>query len=147
MADNYFKNEVAVITPQDMEKAFEGEFRQYIQGNLANPQKLKYIWSDECEIGISYYEEYTHDDPHYHDIITETNYIISGKVILRILDTNEEYLVEAGGVFSVPPKIKHVLKIAPKTKIIFTKSECVNDKHPVPFEDLGLDEWFEESDF
>lgn len=142
-----YKNEVVVITPQEMDQAFQGETRQYVMGDLQQEQKLPYIYSDECEIGITLYDSYVHDEPHYHDFITETNYIIEGKVMLHIVDTGEDLLVEKGGIFSVPPHVVHVLKAQPGTKIIFTKTKVGNDKHVVPFESLGLDDWFADSDF
>lgn len=143
----YYENEVVVMTPQDIETAFVGQTRQYIQGNLKSEQKLPFIKSEECEIGISWYDEYCHDDPHYHDVITETNYVIEGAVVLRIVDTGQDYVVKKGGVFSIPPHVTHILKIQPNTKIIFTKTQSINDKHSVPFEELGLEEWYEDRNF
>ncbi len=147
MSKKIYRNEVAVITPAELEAAFEGETRQYIMGDLKQEQKLPFIYSDECEMGITVYDEYTHDDPHYHDYITETNYIIEGKVMLHIVETGEDYLVEKGGIFSVPPHVTHVLKAQAGTKIIFTKSKMGNDKHAVDFEGLGLEDWFQDQDF
>lgn len=147
MSKEFYENEVVVMTPEEIEEAFVGNERQYLQGDLKDAQNLKFIKSSECEIGISWYDSYTHDEPHYHDYITETNYIISGCVCLRIVDTGEDFIVREGGVFSIPPHVVHVLKIQPGTKIIFTKTQCMNDKHAVDFGSLGLEAWFEDRDF
>ena len=142
-----FKDEVAVIPAEEINGALKTTDRQYVQGNLQKEQPVSFIQTVENEIGISDYKEYTHDDPHYHDEITETNYVISGKVCMKILDTDTDYVIEAGGVFSIPPKVKHVLKIKAGTRIIFFKSKSINDKHAIDFDSLGLDKWFRDEDF
>ncbi|MCR5256451.1 MAG: cupin domain-containing protein [Acetatifactor sp.] len=142
-----FQNEVAVIDAGEINSALLNTDRQYFQGNLQKDQLISHIHTLDNEIGISDYKEYAHDDPHYHDEITETNYVISGKVCMRILDTNTDYIIEAGGVFSIPPGVKHVLKVKPDTRIIFFKSKSVNDKHTLDFDSLGLEEWFKDEEF
>ncbi|MCR4694756.1 MAG: cupin domain-containing protein [Pseudobutyrivibrio sp.] len=142
-----FKDEVAVIPAAELNEALRVTDRQYVQGNLQKDQIASHIHTMDNEIGISDYKEYTHDSPHYHDEITETNYVISGKVCMKILDTNQDYVIEAGGVFSIPPKVKHVLKIKAGTRIIFFKSKSINDKNEIDFESLGLDQWFQDEDF
>ena len=142
-----FHEEVAVIDAGEINSALLSTDRQYFQGNLKKDQLISYIHTEDNEIGISDYKEYAHDDPHYHDEITETNYVISGKVCMRILDTNTDYIIEAGGVFSIPPHIKHVLKVKAGTRIIFFKSKSINDKHALDFDSLGLEEWFKDEEF
>ncbi|MCR5054066.1 MAG: cupin domain-containing protein [Lachnospiraceae bacterium] len=142
-----FENEVAVIPADEINGALKHTFRQYIQGNLKQDQDISFIRTGDSEIGISDYKEYSHDDPHYHDKVMETNYVISGKVCMRIIDTNEDYVIEAGGVFSIPPHVKHVLKIKAGTRIIFVKTPSINDKHVLDFDELDLNAWFEDEDF
>lgn len=142
-----YENEVAVISAEVIQKALDDTERQYFQGNLQKEQLIPYVHSEKCEIGMSYYQEYAHDDAHYHDEITETNYIISGSVCMRLVDTGEDFVISAGGLFSVPPKVTHILKIQPGTKIFFVKDKSVDDKHVVPFETLGLEAWFADKNF
>ena len=142
-----FVNQVVYLPSAQIEKSLDGNFRQYMQGDLQEPQNLPFIFNTRTEIGISYYREYTHDDPHYHDLITETNYILEGKVCMKIVDTDEEYVIEKGGVFSIPPHITHILKIQPETKILFVKDHAINDKHVVDLSNLGLEKWLEDKEF
>ena len=142
-----FENELAIIPAEEIEEALKKTDRQYIQGNLQSEQMVSFIRTMNSEIGISDYKEYTHDEPHYHDEVMETNYIITGAVCLRNLETGEDFVVKAGGVFSVPPHIPHVLKIKAGTRIIFTKTPSVNDKHVLNFDDLGLEEWYRDETF
>lgn len=147
MAKQKYCNETAVISAEEIEAAFTDTERQYIQGNLQKEQILPYVFSEKSEIGISYYKEFAHDEAHYHTDITETNYVISGRVCVHIVDTNEDFVIGAGGVFSVPPKVVHIFKAQPGTKIIFFKDHSMNDKHIVPYQDLGLEEWVQKKDF
>ncbi len=142
-----FENEVAVIPADELNNALKDTDRQYIQGDLQKEQRVSFIRSKDSEIGISDYKEYTHDEPHYHDKVMETNYVIRGKICMRIIDTGEDFVVEEGGVFSIPPHVKHVLKIKAGTRIIFTKTPSINDKHVLEFDSLGLDEWYKDEVF
>lgn len=147
MSSKVYRNEVAVFSPEEINASLEHTDRQYLQGNLQKEQNLSYIYSENSEIGISDYKEYCHDDPHYHDEITETNYVVRGKLCLRIMDTGEDYVIGAGGVFSIPPKVPHVLKIQPGTRVVFFKNHSINDKHVVPFEGPELEAWYEDKNF
>ena len=128
-------NEVAILSAEMIEDSLKGNFRQYIQGDLKEEQKLPFVYNTNSEIGISYYRDFFHDDPHYHDIITETNY------------SNEDFVVEKGGIFSVPPRVTHILKGVPGTKIIFFKDHSLNDKRVVNIKELQLDDWLQEKEF
>ncbi len=140
-------NEVVVMNAEMIEDSLVGNFRQYIQGDLKEEQKLPFIYNENSEIGISYYRDFFHDEPHYHDIITETNYILEGKVCIRIIDSGKEFIVGKGGIFSFPPKVKHILKGVAGTKIIFFKDHSVNDKCALDTKELQLEEWLKEKEF
>ena len=142
-----FVNEVACLSAHEIESSMADNCRQYIQGNLQIPQNLPFILNTRSEIGISYYREFTHDDPHYHDEITETNYVLEGKVCLKVLDTGAEYVIEKGGIFSIPPRIVHVFKAQPETKILFMKDHALNDKHVVDPDPLNLENWLNDKEF
>lgn len=147
MTDKKFVNQVVCLSAEQISSSLEGNFRQYIQGDLQQEQNLPYIHNTNSEIGISYYREFTHDEPHYHDCITETNYILEGKVCMKIVGTDEEYVIEKGGVFSIPPLTTHIMKVQPETKILFVKDHAMNDKHVVELASLGLDNWLENEEF
>ena len=142
-----FVNEVAVIPPEMIAGSLEKETRQYIQGDLQMDQRLPFIYNTKCEIGITHYREFTHDEPHYHDVITETNYVLEGRLCMQVLDTGETFVVEKGGLFSVPPGVAHVLKAQPDTKILFVKDHACNDKHVVKNLPPHLIQWLEDKEF
>lgn len=147
MDKKMYKNEVALFTPEMLDKVFANHFRQYIKGNLQKEQELPFVYNERCEIGISDYKEFTHDEPHYHDVITETNYILEGRACLKILDTNVDYVLEKGSIISVPPKLVHIMKVEPGTKVLFVKDYSVDDKHVADLHSLNLESWLEDKEF
>ena len=147
MEKKKYVNEVAYFSPESLNKVFENNFRQYIQGNLQKEQELPFVYNNRSEIGISVYREFTHDEPHYHDVITETNYILEGKACVKIIETDEEFVVEKDGIFSVPPKLTHIMKVQPNTKMIFFKDHSINDKHVVDIDTLNIHAWLEDKGF
>ena len=147
MKKTKFVNEVVYMSSEMIEDSLRDNTRQYLQGNLKREQNLPFIYNDRSEIGISCYREFSCDEPHYHDLITETNYILEGRLCLKIVDTGEEYVVEKGGVYSVPPKVLHVVKVQSGTKVIFVKDHAVNDKKTVDPKSLGLERWMEDEGF
>lgn len=147
MEKKKFENEAAFFSPESINKVFENNYRQYIQGNLQKEQDLPFVYNEHSEIGISWYREFTHDDAHYHDVITETNYILEGKVCVKIIETGEEFVVEKDGIFSVPPKLTHIMKVQPNTKMIFFKDHSINDKQVVDIDTLDIDAWLEDKEF
>lgn len=147
MEKKKFVNEVVYLTSDEIMSAFAQNDRQYLQGNLKREQELPYIHNENSEIGISYYREFSYDDVHYHEKITETNYILEGKIGMKIVDTGEEFVVEQGGIFSIPPKVPHIMKAKPETKIIFFKDYAANDKRIVDMDMSELKEWLEDKEF
>ena len=147
MEKKKYVNEVVYMTSDEIMSAFSQKERQYLQGNLKREQDLPYVHSVNSEIGISYYREYSYDEAHYHEKITETNYILEGKICMKIIDTGAEFVLEKGGMFSIPPKTTHILKAQPGTKIIFFKDHATNDKKVVDIEKLDLDEWLKDKEF
>lgn len=79
-------------------------------------------------MGISFYQQFTADLPHFHAIVTEYNYIISGSSKILLLDEHEEITLETGSLFVFPPMTKYIAKHQAGTKILFFKSPGGNDK-------------------
>ena len=142
-----YHNEVAIFSKEEIDTVLEHTTRQYLQGNLKKEQELPFVHDSESEIGISYYKEFTHDDPHYHDVVTETNYILQGKSCLKMLDTGEEFILQEGDVFSIPPKRLHIMKVLPNTKVLFFKNYSINDKHSKDIASCGIEEWLKDDNF
>lgn len=57
---------------------------------------------------------------HYHDINTETFYIIRGKftIALEYEGEKEEHCFKEGDMFQVPPKVKHTFHFIEDTELI-----------------------------
>lgn len=119
------------IKNEQLEEALSKDYRQYLTGNLTRPQYLKYI-TDDIEIGISDYAEFTADVPHYHPIASEKAFILKGRVRVRCFenDTVEEEEFSAGDFFLIRPGVRHASKNAAGTRVLFIKSPGVNDKTP-----------------
>ena len=91
----------------------------YLCGDLKKPQDLQRIHDDRNELGLSYYKQFTADQPHYHTTATEYNYVISGKSKIYLIDEKKELLLETGLVFVLPPMTKYASKHFDNTTIIF----------------------------
>jgi len=65
-------------------QALKKSYRVYLCGDLKKPQEMEWIYDTKNEVGMSFYKHFSADQPHFHTIATEYNYIISGssKVLL-----------------------------------------------------------------
>ena len=92
----YVKKEV-------IDKALNKEYRQYFIGELARPQILDYLEQVDLEIGTSLYREPKADTPHMHSKTSEILYILKGIYKILDIDKNEEYILNEGDFFVLPP--------------------------------------------
>lgn len=74
------------------------------------------------ELGISVYNEFKCDKPHYHLTTNEHYYIVSGEQKILDLETGIESHAKEGDVVFIRNRTKHWTKNAPGTKIVFAKS-------------------------
>ncbi len=128
---------MGILRREQLDSALEKDYRQYLTGHLANPRpNLKHI-DDDIEIGMTFYREFTADTPHVHPVCVEHAYILSGSVMVRLLDgRGAEYTLREGDFFVLPAGIPYVSKNAAGTRVLFVKSPGMNDKTPVnPDED------------
>lgn len=128
------------IGGREIQKALTDSYRVYLCGDLKKPQDLQWIHDDRNELGISYYKQFTADQPHYHTTATEYNYVISGKSKIYLIDERKELLLETGSVFVLPPMTKYASKHFDNTTIIFFKSPGGNDKQLIDV-DGKLKDW------
>ncbi len=128
------------INGKDIQTALEFVNRVYLCGNLQKPQDLQWICDNQNEVGISYYRQFTADQPHYHTTAKEYNFIISGETKVFLIDEGHEFLFKAGSIFVLPPMTKYASKHTENTKILFFKSPGGNDKILVDA-DSKLKEW------
>lgn len=120
--------DITVIAADELNEVFKHDYRQYLVGNLKKEQELPFVYDTNCEIGISDYKEAFVEKAHYHTLVTEMNYLISGHAKIFNLDTNETIEVEAGGFYTFPPYQKHKVELSAGSKVIFIKNLSVNDK-------------------
>jgi glyoxylate utilization-related uncharacterized protein len=123
--------------------------RQYLLGELSLPQELHHIKDPDIAIGFIEFKEFSHDIPHIHTVISESQYMLDGHAALLNLDTMEETVVSKGDFFYIPSNTPHVMKAKAGTKFIFIKSRCMNDKKILDdaFNDLTLLEWIKNEKF
>lgn len=131
------------ITDSEINKSLEGVTRQYIVGNLQKPQKLKFLRREDIEIGITSYDEYNEEQPHYHTIVTEFQYMVDGWTKYKNLDTGEVFEFKKGDFYAIETGTKYAQKSKKGTKILFVKVPSANDKKVI-----GIDEeivaWYKE---
>lgn len=132
------------IQGKEIATALDKTYRVYLCGNLEKPQSLRWIHDEKNEVGVSFYQKYTADQPHFHTMATEYNYIVSGSTKLFLIDENKEFTYEAGSIFVLPPMTKYASKHLAGTKVLFFKSPGGNDKNLVevtPELQKWLDSW------
>ena len=98
------------INNQTIRESLEGVRRQYLVGNLKMPQSLEFIMSEDVEIGISSYKNYTEEQPHYHTHAVEYQYMLSGWTTYLNTDTNEEYEFKKGDFYAIQPNTPYAQK-------------------------------------
>jgi mannose-6-phosphate isomerase-like protein (cupin superfamily) len=117
-----------IIHGTDLDRALESIYRVYLCGDLKKPQDLKWIHDENIEMGISSYQKFTADQPHYHLHATEYNFILEGKSRFLLVDENKEVELEKHSLFVLPPMTKYASKHTAGTKILFFKAPGGNDK-------------------
>lgn len=128
------------INGNEIKNALQTTYRVYLCGDLKKPQDLQWIQDDKNEIGVSKYDCFAADQPHYHTCATEYNFVICGATKIFLIDDEQEYLFKEGSIFVIPPMTKYASKHLEGTEILFFKSPGGNDKKIV---DIGgfLKEW------
>jgi len=129
------------ISGNQIEHAFQEKYRVYLCGDESMIQpELKYIPDEYLEIGISDYQKFTADKPHYHAQNTEYNFVVSGCTRVVNLETGEEHQYDAGSLFVIAPNTRYASKHNEGTKVFFVKCPKGNDKMLVE-PDEGLLAW------
>lgn len=124
-----------------IEAVLKNETRQYLAGNLKNPQKINHINDENIEIGITDYNEYTTEVVHYHTIATEYQYMLSGWTKYLDVETGEEYEFKEGDFYCIEKNTKYAQKSKKGTRILFIKTPSINDKIVVEKSDM-VREWY-----
>lgn len=133
---------ISFVNNSEIKVALEGLTRQYFAGNLQKEQRLSFVRDERLEIGITNYEEYTEEVPHYHTEATEYQYMVSGWTKYYDLDTGEEYEFKAGDFYTIFPETKYAQKSKKGTTIIFIKVPSINDKQVITDVSDSVKEWY-----
>lgn len=123
---------IEIIKNSQIQAALENNHRQYLVGDLKLPQQLEHIRDGEVEMGITAYECFKVETPHFHPVVTEYQTMLSGTAKYVDLAQGKEYLVEAGDVFVIRPDTPYLQKSPKGAVILFFKHPGGNDKTPVP---------------
>jgi 8-oxo-dGTP diphosphatase len=129
------------ISHNDITNSLDGVTRQYLTGNLKKPQVLQHIHDENVEIGVTSYPKATAEEPHYHTVATEYQYVISGQTTYYNVETKEEETYYSGDFYVIYPNTIYAQKSTPGTTIIFIKIPSINDKMSIE-KDLYTDTWY-----
>ena len=153
-----------IIRGNDLDKALESAYRVYLCGDLKKPQDLKWIHDENVEMGISYYKEFTADQPHYHLHATEYNFILEGKSKFLLVDVKlrrgrvlyervalgnhaqrvEHVCVEHALELRVEPRSVGDVELLPELSVFVEKLPGNgNAPHASKLEKHALEEWAE----
>ncbi len=131
------------ISNEDIRKSLENVTRQYFVGNLKKSQSLDFIKREDIEIGITSYKEYSEEQPHYHTVVTEFQYVVSGWTKYINLKTKEEFEFKMGDFYVIETGTHYAQKSKKGTKILFIKSPSINDKMSIEYGD-DIVSWYTE---
>ncbi|MCR5048174.1 MAG: hypothetical protein K6A37_04345 [Saccharofermentans sp.] len=102
--------------------------RVYLCGNLSKDNVIQHIPTDDYEIGISDYPEYTFEKAHIHRFNKEYNYILEGSMKIFLLTKKQEFTFNKGDLFVIDTNEPYVGKAQPGTRTLFSKVPGGNDK-------------------
>ncbi len=126
------------ILKDELDSAFDHDYRHYLTGHLTRPQPYLKHFDDDIEIGMSFYQDFTVDHPHVHPIATEHGYVLEGAVKLLYLNgEREEKEFKKGDFFLIRPGVPHVSKNQAGTRVLFIKSPSINDKTVVELDETA----------
>ena len=137
---------IEILRSQVIQDSLVDTSRQYLAGTLQLTQALAHIPDANLEVGLSQYQDNTADIPHYHPRTREYQYVVSGRALLRDIDSGETHELSAGDFYVIDPGVSHVQKSAAGTRILFFKHPAGDDKTLVPI-DAELAAWLEDLDF
>lgn len=135
-----YQNELFFLSHQDIFDATNKSYRQYFTGNLSRPQLLRHLHSENIEIGISVYQNFTADTPHMHTTTADMIYVLSGEYHILLIEKWENIIMHSGDFISIPLNTPYASKAKAGTSVLFIKSCKGNDKVPVSINE-NLYQW------
>lgn len=117
-----------VIKSGSVDEGLNRHGRVYLCGDLEFSNGVEHIRTSGYEIGISQYDEFTADKPHYHSYNTEYNYVLEGEIKVLLINEGREVHLKKGDLFVIQPNEHYVGKSLPGTRTFFSKVPGGNDK-------------------
>ena len=130
------------LSQQEIQNATNESYRQYFVGNLARPQLLQHLHSEDLEIGMSVYRTFTADKPHMHTTTADMVYILSGEYHILLIETHQIIVMRTGDFLSIPLNTPYASKAKAGTKVLFIKTCKGNDKVTIPIPD-NIQQWMD----
>lgn len=135
-----FTGHVETIYRDEIEQSLKHSTRQYLTGDLKLPQQLKFLCDPDVETGISSYEHYKWEQPHYHTITSEYCYILAGETRYIDLSEHREYHFKAGDFYVLRRDTPYLQKCQAGCRLFFVKVPGINDKVTIEL-DSRMREW------
>jgi 8-oxo-dGTP pyrophosphatase MutT (NUDIX family)/quercetin dioxygenase-like cupin family protein len=127
----------------DILKSLEGVRRQYLVGDLKNPQVLDFLRSERLEIGITHYDTFNSEEAHRHVSAIEYQYVVAGRTQYMETETKGIHEYIKGDFYAIMPDTAYAQRSQPGTTILFIKVPSINDKQAVEI-DQQVSEWLKE---
>lgn len=132
-----------LIKNETIRQSLKNTTRQYLAGNLKQPQILEFVSNEDVEIGITSYKDYSSELPHKHSVAIEFQYMLSGRTQYKDLDTGETHEFIKGDFFAIYSGTTYAQRSKPGTEILFIKVPSINDKQVVAT-DSEIEKWLSE---
>ena len=116
------------IKNEDIKLALQESTRQYFVGNLGLPQLIPFIKDERVEIGISSYDKFTVEAPHWHTNQIEYHYLLSGCTTYIEIDTGDRHTFKPGDFYAIMTGTCFRQESEAGTSLIFIKVPSTNDK-------------------
>ena len=133
------------IRAEIIEQALQKHTRQYLAGNLKQPQTLQHIADARAEFGISDYTAYHWEAAHYHTVTSEYCYILSGTTKYVDLFDGTEHEFRAGDFYILRKNTPYIQKCQAGCRLLFAKVPGINDKISIPMS-ARMRQWCEQWD-
>lgn len=132
-----------LINNEAIRQSLKNTTRQYLVGNLKQPQILEFVSNEDVEVGITSYKDYSSELPHKHSIAIEFQYMLSGRTQYKDLNTGETHEFIKGDFFAIYPGTIYAQRSKPGTEILFIKVPSINDKQVIAI-DGEIEKWLSE---
>jgi hypothetical protein len=137
---SHFNGSIEFLSAEEIKLSLQHSTRQYLAGDLKLPQSLSFLMDKKVEAGISRYDCYHWEKPHYHTTTDEYCYMLSGETRYVDLAEGKEYSFKAGDFYILRHNTPYIQKCLKGCALLFMKAPGINDKVTLPMNEI-LTEW------